>query len=821
MISMKLRYLFALSLLLHLVCSGQNAIDSLLSDFNFWKQIPEENIHLHLNKSIYVKGEDIGYTAYVIDQRTKKPSLATTNLYVQLLDDNLDVVNEKLLLVKNGVTTHVFETNSTTPAGDYSIKAFTNWMRNFEKPLFAQEPLRVLDPAVNMSELYEVDERSFTLSILPEGGHAVDGVFVKMGAILKDQYGNGIAASGKVIKNREEISVFQLDDNGIGSFLFLPDARAEYKFLVELPEKQVVKNGLEIDEIGVSIDIAESQSKLYINLRTNAKTLDDRRGEELIVAINDHQNITAFQVSLKDRENLLAIERDSLSVGMNQISYFTKNGTHLGDRLYFKSDGLEISQKPKVTILRQLDSLNLNLEFKGISKASSSVSVLPEQSKARPQNHIISKYYLSPYLKEKIQNPNQYFEKNDRSTDIALDNLLLTQGWSIHDWKDEFDDSKTFHHRWENGITYFGNSRFKNHQNIFLLPGSETPTRIIEISKNQREFIIPGLFPYEEEKLKLSASDNQGKFNKIKLYSRFLPNKIPFIDSKKKLTKNFISAEFDTSDLIIQNFSDAETLTEIVVESDELTPEQKLIWSRSKGRVDFFDDYKRKKYINIEQYLRQNGFNVRFSGPNEFLKSNMSRSSGKNESLSIGTSDSGSKNSSEALIIRAQSSRVGGPPVIVVNGQPFFSSDVLIGLDMSLIDYIEIDNSGLSRWASGLNPFGSSQDTFGSKPPPVIIINYDPLLSPYNKNEKSYQEVEVPLTFSKPLDFYRPLYNDYNIKQFKKLGVIDWQGKLQIENGKAEFTMPYVGQDTMWFIIEGMAEDGTLIHSVQQASISK
>ncbi len=786
---MKIYQILLFFLLIPFYSSSQSKVDSLINNFNERSQIPEENIHLHLNKSVYVKGEDIGYTAYVIDQRTKKPSLATTNLYVQLLNDQLDVVDEKLLLVEGGISTHVFETDSLTVAGNYTIKGFTNWMRNFDQPLFAQQPLKIVDPDISMDSLQVEKDRKFELSILPEGGHAVDGVFVKMGAILKDQNGYGVSATGNILKNGEKISKFSLDENGIGSFLFLPDAESEYKFSIELPEQQVERSGLKIEDKGVSIAVAESQSKVYVNLRTNDKTLEDRRGEEFIVAINDHQNIKVFKVSLKDYENLLAIERDSLTAGMNQISYFTQRGVHLGDRLYFNREGLNTNQESKVSLSRQLDSLNVNLEFKGISKASSSVSVLPGQSKALPQNHIISDFYLSPYVKGNIQDPSQYFDKNDRATDFALDNLLLTQGWSMHDWRMVFENNTKFSHSWEQGITLFGGINSQSIDQILLLPGRLYGSQIISLEKNKKEFTLTGLLPLKNEGLRFTAQDSKGNAEKLNLYTRFFPNKIP-IFSSNTFFRPILSLSSITSlkESSIEEFRDAETLGEVIINFDRPDQKQKKITARSTGTVDFFDDNDRKKYINIEQYLRQNGYTVRFSRPDE---------------------------GGDILNIRALSGRVAGPPIVVLNDQPFFTTDVLVGLDMSLIEYIELDNSGLSKWARGLNPFGRG----GSTPSPVIAISFDPTLSPYKKNKKAFSDLKVPLTFETPQEYYAPAYTNYNSNFFKNLGVIDWQGRLQVENGKAKFSMPYVGQNTMWFIIEGMAEDGTLIYSFQQASI--
>ncbi len=780
MISIKLNIFFALNLLLHFICSGQNAIDSLITNFNEKNQGLEENIHLHLNKSVYVKGEDIGYTAYVIDQRTKQPSLATTNLYVQLLNDKLEVVHEKLLLVENGVTTNVFETNGSTPAGGYSIKAFTNWMRNFDQPLFAQEPLRILDPSVNMDVLYESEERTFTLSILPEGGHAVDGVFVKMGAILKDQNGYGVSATGNILKNGEKISKFSLDENGIGSFLFLPDAESEYKFSIELPEQQVERSGLKIEDKGVSIAVAESQSKVYVNLRTNDKTLEDRRGEEFIVAINDHQNIKVFKVSLKDYENLLAIERDSLTAGMNQISYFTQRGVHLGDRLYFNREGLNTNQESKVSLSRQLDSLNVNLEFKGISKASSSVSVLPGQSKALPQNHIISDFYLSPYVKGNIQDPSQYFDKNDRATDFALDNLLLTQGWSMHDWRNTFDTVESFRYNWEDGITVTANLNSKSKSDFLLLPGRFTDSKIIALDNEQKKFSFNGYFPTSGETLKLSAQNKRGKSKPAKIYPRFKPSKFPSFKNNRENLSFKISNELKSVQLEL--FDETETLSTVIVEAQINEDRNHRIRNSVRGRIEFFNDADRMKYINIDQYLRNKNFRIdRSNGTPKFFYPSARLKDSNNQP-------------NEA--------------VFVLNDQTPISGGDLQELDMSIIDYIELDLSGTTL-------------VFGKSGVPVIKIYFNPNLSPYSKNSKFFTDYLVPLTFEMPAKFYTPIYFDYSSNFFNMLGVIDWQGKLQIENGRAEFTMPYVGQDTMWFMTEGIAEDGTLIYSLQQASISK
>lgn len=44
-----------------------------------------ENFHLHLNKTAFLKGEQVWFKAYVYDQNSQRPSSNTSNLYVGAL----------------------------------------------------------------------------------------------------------------------------------------------------------------------------------------------------------------------------------------------------------------------------------------------------------------------------------------------------------------------------------------------------------------------------------------------------------------------------------------------------------------------------------------------------------------------------------------------------------------------------------------------------------------------------------------------------------------------------------------------------------------
>ncbi len=775
MISIKLRYSFALFLLLHLVCSGQNAIDSILRNFKSWKQIPVENVHLHINKSAYFKGEHIGFTAYAIDQRTRKPSIATKNLYMQLLNDQNKIIKEKLLYVENGIATNVFVTDSTTPPGNYSIKAFTNWMRNFEKPLFAQEPIKIIDPSSDRSEVFEGEKRRFELAVLPEGGHAIDSVFVKMGAILKDQYGNGIAGIGKVLRNGSVISSFSLDNNGIGSFQFLPDSQADYAFVVEIDGQKITANKIKIDDKGVGIAVIESQSNLFINLITNNGTLERRNGKDFIVTVNDEKSIKGFKVGLNNLENLIAIPSDSLYKGINQILYFDKNGKNLGRRLFFNFKGLDKGKVDRIDMIRNADSLDVTVDINKSIDAMSSISILPQSSITIHEGNILQKFFLDPYLKGKIQNVGQYFDDKSTKRSYQMDNLLLTQGWSRHDWSGWSDAYDSSVYEWESGIDVKLRTNSAKDRRFMVYPSKSMNHSVIELDQDSTAFQIDDVIVYDEEYLRVGKLDSKGRSKGVKLYARYSPNNFPKFRNKKVFYPIKIkeqAGEINPEQLSV--FRNAEMLGEVLIEVDREQERRDSIQDKAWGDVHFFSDEERIGYLTIDQYLQRNGFQVTYE---------------------------------EGF---AKYTHLNRPVSFILNGDFLYQIDRILTLDTSIIDYVEIDNT--------LRPIPTA---IGFNTNVRVEISLDPKLLPVELQDESFSVFKPPLAFASEIEYYTPTYFDYNSNFFKKLGVIDWQGKLQIENGKAEFTMPYVGQDTMWFVIEGMADDGTLIHSVLQASITQ
>jgi len=90
----------------------------------------KEKVFIHANKTSYSQDDVIWFKAYVADT-LNHPSIHTTKLYVNLLDERGNAIFKKNVLIKNGIGLGQFELNNAISPGNYYIQGYTNYMRNF------------------------------------------------------------------------------------------------------------------------------------------------------------------------------------------------------------------------------------------------------------------------------------------------------------------------------------------------------------------------------------------------------------------------------------------------------------------------------------------------------------------------------------------------------------------------------------------------------------------------------------------------------------------------------------------------------------------
>ncbi len=92
---------------------------------------PWEEIYLHIDREKYIAGEDIWFSIYTIDRKTGKLSARSAVAYVELLNPwNKPVIQTRFQL-SGGRGEGNFLLPDSISSGTYTVRAYTNWMKNF------------------------------------------------------------------------------------------------------------------------------------------------------------------------------------------------------------------------------------------------------------------------------------------------------------------------------------------------------------------------------------------------------------------------------------------------------------------------------------------------------------------------------------------------------------------------------------------------------------------------------------------------------------------------------------------------------------------
>ena len=121
--------------LLSLSSFGQDRQDFLdvVSDkfLKYCNSVPREEIYVHTDRQEYVAGEDVWFSIYLIDRQTSKPSGSGKIAYLEILNPENRPVVQKRISLENGFGPGQIIIPDTISSGIYTLRAYTNWMKNF------------------------------------------------------------------------------------------------------------------------------------------------------------------------------------------------------------------------------------------------------------------------------------------------------------------------------------------------------------------------------------------------------------------------------------------------------------------------------------------------------------------------------------------------------------------------------------------------------------------------------------------------------------------------------------------------------------------
>ena len=223
---MNIKYVFILwsSLLITQLTFGRNCRISCFDNEDTTGVI--EKVYLHFDRDIYFSGDDIWYKAYLIDALDHTLTGHNGNLHVELISPGSKIVHSNVTHLIEGLGNGDFHIPQDLSSGNYMIRAYTNYMRDFGDQLFFTKEIRIINGAENQpkdSTIVKHVEKKYRLYFFPESGSLIENVSSLIAFKAIDWNGKGCNVSGKVFSSDGElITVFKSSHLGMGLFHLKP-----------------------------------------------------------------------------------------------------------------------------------------------------------------------------------------------------------------------------------------------------------------------------------------------------------------------------------------------------------------------------------------------------------------------------------------------------------------------------------------------------------------------------------------------------------------------------------------------------------------------
>ncbi|MBC7874779.1 MAG: hypothetical protein H7Y01_12325 [Ferruginibacter sp.] len=394
-----------------------------------------EKIYIHYDREYYVAGETIWFKAYLYSDG--KPAGSSNNLYLQFTDSKGKIVSKKKYPVMGAVAKGSIVLPDSLPQGNYYLRALTPGMLNYDEAFIYKKNIFVFKPGTPATT--EKIPPNLSLQFFPESGHLVDGILTVVGFKAVDQSGTPVEINGVIrAEDGTTIASFKSYHDGIGKVQFKPQAGKKYVGEVETSAGKRSYPLPDVKPSGINIKVQDEKGgkKFQLSRSEKDKTQFDRL---LVVAeINNHL-VYENEITFEGYPSVIGhLVTDSLPSGILHFTIFNKEGVPLAERLAFVNNQEYISQATLTATKLQAEKRaenSIELNFEEVIQRSCSISITDASGAGFDDNdNIHSRFLLTGDLKGYVHNPAWYFANQNDTTKQAIDNLLLTHGWSRFNW---------------------------------------------------------------------------------------------------------------------------------------------------------------------------------------------------------------------------------------------------------------------------------------------------------------------------------------------------------------------------------------------------
>ena len=468
------------------IFQGTKESPSLPSSLEGWKEhldlfgrnIPQEEVFLHLDNTCYFAGDTLYFKAYVRRSDTGRLTNLSQLLYAELWNQEGYMLERHLVKLKDGQGTGSFVFPDSLYGGFYELRAYTRWQlnwgeyqhphtwpaeqwffnkkmakefyRDYEKLYCRIFPLydKPSTPGVYYHDMTErphmryfrteVKKAPPVVNLYPEGGVIVEGTRARVAFEANEADGEHISGTMRLYgKGGQLLEECRTENRGRGTIEFDHEPGITYSTVFTSDSGAVIRKRMpkaESDGCAVRADV--KAGSLLLTLQPRGDAADETLGVTVMVGGALH-----YFHKFRAEDTQVSIPTDSLPTGVAQVTVYNAQGRVYSDRLCFirhEQDigGADVHFSGIRETYEPFDPINLSIE--NPQGAGSTISLAVRDASTSEylydSSNILTEMLLCSQIRGFVEQPDYYFEKDDEEHRRHLDLLLMVQGWRKHNW---------------------------------------------------------------------------------------------------------------------------------------------------------------------------------------------------------------------------------------------------------------------------------------------------------------------------------------------------------------------------------------------------
>jgi hypothetical protein len=424
--------------------------------------MPPEKLYIQTDRTFYAPGDTIWLKGYLFNAQFLTASTQSGLVYAELINDDNKIVKRMLFQSYEGLFRGAFPIpKDELLPGTFSLRAYSNWMRNWGDELVFTKKLSLLnidnDDANDVSVAGKQDEKpanngqavrqhlevKVDLQFLPEGGSMVTGLPSRVAFKAVAGNGSGIDLSGKLFDSRnQEVLHFRTTHAGMGYFDFTPRPGERYFAVIDnstmsypLPAAKTA---------GLVLQVANAFESEILQIKLIRSGNANLPGPYYLVGQSRGTICYGAVATFNQNEINSVVEKNKFPTGIARFTIFDKDLNPVCERITFidRHDQLNIRLNTNQKIFHSRDSVALSIKVTNQSgqpvQGSFSIAVTDDGlSTADSSTNILTNLLLTGDLKGTVEDP-AYYMACGAENYKALECLLLTQGWVGYHWDNRF-----------------------------------------------------------------------------------------------------------------------------------------------------------------------------------------------------------------------------------------------------------------------------------------------------------------------------------------------------------------------------------------------